>query len=147
MFGRIDSLERQKLEQQKESATSDYAKTMADSNMKLKLEMGSVRAENDKLNRENSNLNKEKADLQMQLQSLNSKIKDRDGELEKIVHINTSLKSKLEKESKSKSNGSESLKKVKADFARADEERKAGLAKLKAGISRLLDLAVIQYFC
>ena len=60
MFARIDALERQKNEG---PAVSEASRNLGDLNMKLKLEIGNLRAENDKLMKANHDISREKADV------------------------------------------------------------------------------------
>ena len=55
LFARIDTLERQRTEK---SDKTDMSKNMGDLNMKLKLEMGNARSENEKLVKANEQLTK-----------------------------------------------------------------------------------------
>ena len=60
LFARIDVLERQRNGQKD---TADTRNTMGDFNMKLKLEMGNLRAENDKLLKAKDEIAKEKSEM------------------------------------------------------------------------------------
>ena len=53
LFARIDTLERQRTEK---TDKTDMSKNMGDLNMKLKLEMGNARSENEKLAKANEQL-------------------------------------------------------------------------------------------
>jgi len=53
LFNRIDALEKQ---QNMKTATSDMSRNLGDLNMKLKLEMGNARIENEKLLKSNDQL-------------------------------------------------------------------------------------------
>merc|ERR1712173_357524 len=60
LFARIDVLERQKSEKRE---TVDTRNNMGDLNMKLKLEMGNLRSENDKLLKSKDEMAKEKSEV------------------------------------------------------------------------------------
>ncbi|TRY74800.1 hypothetical protein TCAL_07117 [Tigriopus californicus] len=108
LFARIDALERQKLGSSANNKPID--KTLAETNLKLKLEIGNIRTDCDKLNRTTENLNKEKTDLTNKLTETSIKLRERDTELKQTQN-------KL-------SDAMDSLTSVKNQFDRQHEETK-----------------------
>ena len=113
LFSRIDGLERQKMGNNNVNngvAASDMSKSLADANMKLKLEMGNVRSDHDRLLKQKEELSKDKAELTARLTETSVKLRERDTELKATA-------GKL-------ADAQESAKSAKAQFDRAFEEAK-----------------------
>ena len=102
-------MERQKKESPANGANSannknsDVARNMADMNMKLKLEIGNLRSENEKLMKANHDVSKEKADVsdkllqaKVTLREAESELKSEKAKLVETSDVGSKLKERLE---------------------------------------------------
>ena len=68
MFGRIDTLERQVAEQQNKNSAVDLTKNVSDLNMKLKMEIGDIRLENERILKSNEEMSTRVNSAEQQLE-------------------------------------------------------------------------------
>merc|ERR1719412_1031369 len=78
MMARLDSLSK---EQEQRNSSLEVGKSVGDLNMKLKLEIGALRGENEGLNKKNDEVVRQLNDLENQLQVTGRNVRAKDGEL------------------------------------------------------------------
>ncbi len=122
LFNRIDTFERQKTEKKE---TSNVTKNLGDLNMKLKMEIGQLRSENDKLSKANTELTKEKGEVGDKLVGTKASLRDHEAEMK-------SIKSKLTESTESCTNLKNLLEATQAELKRAkDSEMEAKITVTK----------------
>ena len=165
LFARIDALERQKNDS-KES--TDTRNNMGDLNLKLKLEMGNLRAENDKLLKAKEETAKEKSEMdekllaskvslnhaQTELKQTNTKLSESSescrnmknlleasqGELTKFKNAEGEMKIEITRLRKELNSHNDSASKTQKDFIRVDKEKKEGIQKIQTMHNEIRDL-------
>merc|ERR1712038_2087183 len=165
LFARIDALERQKNDKME---GSDTRNNMGDLNMKLKLEIGSLKSENDKLHKSNEAMAKEKSELndrmlankvglknaQEELKQTSSKLSESgescrnlknlleasQTELSKFKTAEGEMKLEITRLKKELSSHNDSSTKTQKDYLRIEKEKKEGIQKIQQMHNEIRDL-------
>ena len=165
LFARIDALERQKNDKKE---GSDTRNNMGDLNMKLKLEIGNLRSENDKLLKTNEAMVKEKSELndkilankvalknaQDEFKQASSKLSESgescrnlknlleasQTELSKFKNAEGEMKVEITRLRKELSAHTDSSSKTQKDYLRVEKEKKEGIQKIQQMHNEIRDL-------
>merc|ERR1712141_514707 len=158
LFSRIDSYERSKTERKE---NIEVTKGMGDLNLKLKMELGQVKIENEKLSKEKQDLNNKLVTTKSTLRESETELKSSKTKLSEASESCTNLKNLLEatqielkkskdaeleakmevtKAMKEAVTSSDGTSKLSKDLDRIDKERKEGLQKIQTIHSEIKDL-------
>merc|ERR1711936_184867 len=92
MMGKIDDLSK---EQNQKKTSIDMSKNVGDLNMKLKMEIGALRGENEGLQKKNEDIRNDMTDLDNQIQNASRTLRQKDSELQQSQSKITSLNEEL----------------------------------------------------
>merc|ERR1719494_453585 len=135
MMARLDSLSK---EQEQRNNSLDSGKSLGDLNMKLKLEIGALRGENEGLQKKNGEVARQVVDLENQIQATGRNLRAKDGELQAnqakvsaLTEEAAKLKRQLESSQEASKKQSAAESEVKVENAQLKSEYVAATDKIQ----------------